>query len=78
MKGASYKCLKACLNKYKTYKTDVRITKRESVARSLSKRLSINYGKALSNDEMRNLVDELFGMDYALSNLRWKGHRKDD
>ncbi len=61
--------LEGMLEQYKTYKTDVRITKRESVARSLSKRLSINYGKALSNDEMRNLVDELFGctMPYQTS-----------
>ncbi len=48
------------LEQYKTYKTDVKITKRESVARSLSKRLSIKYGKTLGNEEMRNMVDELF------------------
>lgn len=57
------------LEYYKTYKTDVKIDKREGLARSLSKRLSIQYGKTLGNDEMRNLVDELFActMPYQTS-----------
>ncbi len=52
--------LESMLEQYKTYKTDVKITSRESVARSLSKRLSIPHGKTLDPMEMRNMIDELF------------------
>ncbi len=52
--------LESMLEQYKTYKTDVKITSRESVARSLSKRLSIPHGKTLDPKEMRNMIDELF------------------
>ncbi len=48
------------LEHYKQYKTDVQLERREMVARSIAKRLCIKYQKALGQDEMRNLVDELF------------------
>jgi DNA mismatch repair protein MutL len=61
--------LESLLEQYKSSKTDVRLGKRESVARSLSKRLSIQYGATLSDEEMRNLADELFActMPYQTS-----------
>jgi DNA mismatch repair protein MutL len=48
------------LENYKQSKTDVKLTRREGIAQSIAKRLSINYGKRLNDAEMRNLVDELF------------------
>ncbi len=61
--------LEGMLEFYKTYKTDVKMDKRESVARGLSKRLGIQYGETLNREEMRNLVDELFActMPYQTS-----------
>jgi DNA mismatch repair protein MutL len=55
------------LENYKSSKTDVKLGRREGIAQSIAKKLAIGFSKRLNEDEMRNLVDELFAcaMPYA-------------
>ncbi|MEM1271024.1 MAG: DNA mismatch repair protein MutL, partial [Bacteroidota bacterium] len=48
------------LQQYKTYQDTLQITGRDNLAKSLSCRRAIKAGQALSQKEMRTLIDELF------------------
>ncbi len=49
------------LESYKNYSADVSLTLFEKLALSISKASSRSYGKVLEQEEMRELVDQLFG-----------------
>lgn len=52
--------LEGLLENYKQNLQELRSDKRENLARSMAKNLSIKAGKSLSQEEMNNLIDELF------------------
>ena len=41
----------------------IKIEARENIARSLAKASAINYGKSLTNEEMRDIIDNLFACE---------------
>lgn len=55
------KLLEELLEQYKHYKTDVRLDRREILAKAMAKKVSIKAGRSLSDSEMSTLIDELFG-----------------
>jgi DNA mismatch repair protein MutL len=48
------------LETYKSYEGDLKLEAKEKVARAAAKASAIPYGKVLEQEEMRNLVDNLF------------------
>lgn len=52
--------IESFLEDYKTKSVDVNMAAKEKLAYSLAKASAINYGKALSNQEMREIIDTLF------------------
>jgi DNA mismatch repair protein MutL len=52
--------LEGLLENYKQNLQELKSNKRENLARSMARNLSIKAGKALSQEEMNNLIDELF------------------
>lgn len=52
--------LENLLENYKSNQLDVKLKVRENLARSLAKASAVNYGKSLSNEEMRAIIDQLF------------------
>ncbi|HEY6161887.1 MAG TPA: DNA mismatch repair endonuclease MutL [Bacteroidia bacterium] len=62
--------LEQIIEHYKHNKIELKLDKRENLARSMARNMSIKAGKVLSNEEMNNLVDELFAceMPYASPN----------
>ena len=49
------------LEVYKSYQGDLKIEAKERIARSVARAAAIPYGKVLEAEEMRELVDQLFG-----------------
>ena len=49
------------LEVYKSYKGDLKMEAKERIARSVARAAAIPYGKVLESEEMRELVDQLFG-----------------
>ena len=49
------------LESYKIYEADVSLGLNEIMARSIAKASAFAYGKVLEQEEMRELVDQLFG-----------------
>jgi DNA mismatch repair protein MutL len=49
------------LEVYKSYQGDLKIEAKERIARSVARASAIPYGKFLEAEEMRELVDQLFG-----------------
>ncbi len=48
------------LEQFKHFSSEIKFSKREKVLRCIAKQQSIKSGKKLDNDEMKNLVEELF------------------
>jgi len=52
--------LEQLLEDFKNNKDELKLSKRENLARSLAKNASIKAGQALDNQEMAELIDRLF------------------
>ncbi len=52
--------LEQLIDQYRQNLSEVRLDKRENLARSMARNLAIRPGKPLSNEEMNALIDELF------------------
>jgi len=52
------------LEVYKSYQGDLKIRAKERIARSVAQASAIPYGKVLEQEEMRELVDQLFGCEH--------------
>lgn len=52
--------LEGLIENYKQNFQELRSNKRENLARSMAKNMAIKSGKALTQEEMNNLIDELF------------------
>ena len=59
--------LEEVLEQYKAYRDGLQLQARDNLAKSLARRSAIKPGKALSDDEARSLIDQLFTceMPYA-------------
>jgi DNA mismatch repair protein MutL len=59
--------LEGIIEHYKMNLSEMKLEKRENLARSMARNMSIRPGKALTTQEMNNLIDELFAcrMPYA-------------
>lgn len=55
-----HRVIEGLLEQYKQHEAAMDIAKRENLARSLASQTAIKRGKALSEKEMRRLIDELF------------------
>lgn len=60
LQGDEKKMIEELIEQYKMNASVSRLSKRENLARSLAQSSSIKAGKALSVDEMKTLIDELF------------------
>lgn len=69
IKGGNEKeIFEGLIEQYKSYQSDLASNKRESVARSIARRMSVKRGQKLNPAEMSTLIDRLFGClhtDYA-------------
>lgn len=69
IKGGNEKeIFEGLIEQYKSYQSDLSSNKRESVARSIARRMSVKRGQKLNPAEMSTLIDRLFGClhsDYA-------------
>ncbi|MES2590442.1 MAG: DNA mismatch repair endonuclease MutL [Bacteroidota bacterium] len=52
--------LEGLIENYKQNLQELKSNKRENIARSMARNMSIKSGKALTQEEMNNLIDELF------------------
>jgi DNA mismatch repair protein MutL len=52
--------LEGLIENYKQNLQELKSNKRENLARSMARNMSIKSGKALTQEEMNNLIDELF------------------
>jgi DNA mismatch repair protein MutL len=59
--------LESILEDYKNNLSELKLNKQESLARSLSKKSGIKTGRTLSEEEMLNLIDELFACENPYS-----------
>jgi DNA mismatch repair protein MutL len=57
----SAQLLESLLETYKQNLTEVKIDKRENIARAMAKNASVKVGKTLTQGEMQDLIDRLFG-----------------
>jgi DNA mismatch repair protein MutL len=59
--------LENIIDHYKHNQQELKLEKRENLARSMARNMAIRSGKRLENEEMNNLIDELFAceMPYA-------------
>ena len=66
----STEILEGLIENYKQNFQELRSNKRENLARSMAKKMSIKSGTALTQEEMNNLIDELFAckMPYSTPN----------
>jgi len=55
--------LEALLEEYKSKQKNAETDSKEKIAESLAKASSINYGKNLTTEEMREIIDNLFACD---------------
>jgi DNA mismatch repair protein MutL len=62
--------LEGLIENYKQNLLELRSDKRENIARSMARNMAIKSGKALTQEEMNNLIDELFAckMPYSTPN----------
>ncbi|WPP53631.1 DNA mismatch repair endonuclease MutL [Catalinimonas niigatensis] len=69
IKGGNEKeIFEGLIEQYKSYQSDLSSNKRESVARSIARRMAVKRGQKLNPAEMSTLIDRLFGClhsDYA-------------
>ncbi|HET6225586.1 MAG TPA: DNA mismatch repair endonuclease MutL [Bacteroidia bacterium] len=59
--------LEGLLENYKQNLQELRSNKRENLARSMAKNMAIKSGKSLNQEEMSNLIDELFACQMPYS-----------
>jgi len=59
--GQEKEIFEGLIEQYKTYQTDLSSNKRESVARSIARRMAVKRGQKLNPAEMSALIDRLFG-----------------
>lgn len=52
--------LEGLLENFKQNQQELKLNKRENIARSMARNMSVKSGKALSQEEMNSLIDELF------------------
>jgi DNA mismatch repair protein MutL len=66
----SVKLLEGLIENYKLNFQELRSNKRENLARSMARNMAIKSGKLLTQEEMNNLIDELFAckMPYSTPN----------
>jgi DNA mismatch repair protein MutL len=55
--------LESILDEYKNKQTDIKVKARERLLHSLAAASAVNYGKALSDAEMQEIVDRLFACE---------------
>jgi DNA mismatch repair protein MutL len=55
--------IEGLLEQYKNNESELKLDKRENLARSIAYNLAIKSGKPLSIKEMKHLTDELFACD---------------
>lgn len=55
--------LEGLLEQFKLYKSELSISRKENLARSMAKRSGIKKGKLLTTDEMSSLIDQLFACE---------------
>ena len=62
--------LEGLIGNYKENLLELKSDKRENLARAMARNMSIKSGKALTQEEMNNLIDELFAckMPYSTPN----------
>jgi DNA mismatch repair protein MutL len=58
--GSEKTAIEKMLDQYKHFSTDLKFTKREKILRTMAWQQSIKTGKALTQTEMQQLVDDLF------------------
>ncbi|MDQ3191494.1 MAG: DNA mismatch repair endonuclease MutL [Bacteroidota bacterium] len=64
--------LEGAIENYKTNISELKLDKKDSLCRAMAKRIAIKAGRNLSEDEMRNLVDELFACNIPYSSPNGK------
>ncbi len=52
--------LEGLIENYKQNQQELKLNKRENIARSMARNMSVKAGKALTQEEMNSLIDELF------------------
>jgi DNA mismatch repair protein MutL len=62
--------LEGLLENYKQNQQELKLNKRENLARAMARNMAVKSGKALTQEEMNNLIDELFAcqMPYSTPN----------
>ena len=66
--GQEKEIFEGLIEQYKQYQSDLSSNRRESVARSIARRMAVKKGQKLNPTEMSTLIDRLFGCansDYA-------------
>jgi DNA mismatch repair protein MutL len=58
--GGEKPALENLLEQYKHFSSEIRLTKREKLIRSMARQQAVKPGRVLSEKEMRSLVDDLF------------------
>lgn len=59
----SVQLLEGLLENYKQNLQELRTNKQENLARSMARNMAVKSGKSLTQEEMNNLVDELFACE---------------
>lgn len=62
--------LEGLIEEYKQNLSDIKLDRKENLARSMARNMSVKSGKSLSTEEMNSLIDELFAckMPYSTPN----------
>ena len=59
--------LENIIDHYKHNENELKLEKRENLARSMARNMSVKAGQVLGNEEMNNLIDELFSCEMPYS-----------
>lgn len=60
IQGQEAQTIEGLIEQFKNNSTDLKLEKRENLARSMAKNMAIKNGRVLSIQEMKSLIDELF------------------
>lgn len=63
--GNEKQCIEGLLEQFKHFSAELKMDKREKMIRSLARQHAIKPGKALSPEEMQNLIDRLFACEQS-------------
>ncbi len=58
--GREKQMIEALIEQFKNFQATLKLDKREGLARAMAKNVSVKTGKALTQKEMKNILDELF------------------